>query len=67
MTGSSAKTSSRVVSISRYSPGRVGRSFPYASIGRAAISRLRLVLSRNVGTRFSRSASTRYAVASDGI
>jgi hypothetical protein len=28
VTGSRANTSSRVVSISRYSPGRVGRSFP---------------------------------------
>jgi hypothetical protein len=28
VTGSKAKTSSRVVSISTYSPGRVGRSLP---------------------------------------
>ena len=28
VSGSNANTSSRVVSISRYSPGRVGRSFP---------------------------------------
>jgi hypothetical protein len=54
---SSANTSSRVVSISRYSPGRVGRSFPYEPAGRAAMSRRRFPLTPNVGCRLSSSAS----------
>jgi hypothetical protein len=44
VTGSSAKTSSRLESITRYSPGRVGRSFPYSRLGRSATSRLRCLL-----------------------
>ena len=66
VTGSRANTSSRVVSINRYSPGRVGRSFPYGPSGRAAMSRLRLVLNRNVGCPRSSSSSIRNAVARDG-
>lgn len=64
--GSMAKTSRRVVSISRYSPGLVGLSFPYAPGGRVAMSRLRFVLSRKVGSRRSSSSSHRYAVARPG-
>ena len=66
VTGSNANTSNRVLSISKYSPGRVGRSFPYASVGRSAISRFRLVLNRNVGWRRSNTAKTRNAVDRDG-
>ncbi len=43
VTGSIANTSSRVVSSSTYSPGRIARSRPYGVAGRPAISRLAFV------------------------
>lgn len=47
VSGSKANMSTRVVSLSRCSPGLAGRTFPYGCRGRPAMSPFRFVLSRN--------------------